>query len=49
MKKRDIIAALAEFGDVVEKINKVDIGPSGVWGVYAWEWGEIGFADEVKL
>lgn len=33
-----------ERADVIEKVMKCDVGGSGEWGNYAWQWVEIGFA-----
>jgi hypothetical protein len=38
-----------EFAYIVEEVMKVDVGGSCQWGVYAWQWVEIGFTDPVKV
>lgn len=38
-----------EWADVVEEVVEMDVGGSGQWGEYAYEWRAVGFADEVEI
>ena len=35
--------------DIVEKVLKVDVGGSGEWGNFAWQWIEISFARKKEV
>jgi hypothetical protein len=35
-----------EFANIKEQVLKVDIGGSGEWGTYAWEWREVAFVED---
>lgn len=37
------------FENMVERVEEVDVGGSMEWGNYAYEWMEVGFADEMPL
>ena len=37
-----------EYAYIVYEICEVDIGGSMEWGKYAYQWREVGFADEMK-
>jgi len=38
-----------ERADIIEEVKKMDVGGSGEWGNYAWQWREVGFAEEMPL